>query len=375
MVLLSHGRHTSSYGPIYVYRHALHPPRAKIAAVRRRRGRRRQRLAVRRPGHVDLVREQLQRRQRRLDRRPGARRRREHAVHQELRRLEQLLEPVLPAAGRRTARQRAEGVRLAVRLRHQPGRRGEPRRQGGRQRRRLPGDRRRGRVRRPLRGRADLHHRPAREDRPGLPARRWPPSPTSPTTPRFPYSVFLGPERRAVQRAADVLEGHRRLGRHGLCEHLHRQPHLRAPDLPARADLRRRVRARTCCASARRPSTTARPGCSFWDWQETPASGWSTLAAPLAPLHERHPEHVLPGTAAAAPRAIRCCGCRSTWPARSPRRKRPASFGAQTTTNLRSLPEPPTASRPSGVADAATWAALLALPPVAVDWTGGGPSG
>ncbi len=25
-------------------------------------------------------------------------------------------------------------------------------------------------------------------------------------------------------------------------------------------------------------------GTSFWDWQETPASGWSTLAAPLAPL-------------------------------------------------------------------------------------------
>ena len=30
---------------------------------------------------------------------------------------------------------------------------------------------------------------------------------------------------------------------------------------------------------------------------------------------------------------------------------------------------------PSGKADPATWAALLALPPVTVDWTGGGPSG
>jgi peptidoglycan hydrolase-like protein with peptidoglycan-binding domain len=30
---------------------------------------------------------------------------------------------------------------------------------------------------------------------------------------------------------------------------------------------------------------------------------------------------------------------------------------------------------PSGVTEAATWAALLALPPVAVSWTGGGPSG
>src|SRR5262249_57508287 len=27
MVMLSHGRHTSSFGPIYVFHHALHPPR------------------------------------------------------------------------------------------------------------------------------------------------------------------------------------------------------------------------------------------------------------------------------------------------------------------------------------------------------------
>ena len=29
MVLLSHGRYTSSYGPIYVFKHALHPPPPK----------------------------------------------------------------------------------------------------------------------------------------------------------------------------------------------------------------------------------------------------------------------------------------------------------------------------------------------------------
>ena len=32
MVLLSHGRYTSSYGPIYVYTHALHPPAAKVTS-------------------------------------------------------------------------------------------------------------------------------------------------------------------------------------------------------------------------------------------------------------------------------------------------------------------------------------------------------
>ena len=139
------------------------------------------------------------------------------------------------AAGRRTARQRPEGVRVAVRLRHQPRRRGEPRRAGGRQRRRLPGDRRRGRVRRATTRAAqtyiaDLRAKigPAYPLGAGLvPVRLLPPV--------LPLLGVPRAERRAVQRAADVLEGHRHLGRHGLREHLHRQPHLRPPDLPARA--------------------------------------------------------------------------------------------------------------------------------------------
>ena len=66
-------------------------------------------------------------------------------------------------------------------------------------------------------------------------------------------------------------------------------------------------------------------GVSFWDWQETPAALWTTLAAPLAPLTSVTPNTHLSRTGAAAARAIRCCGCRSTWRARSPRRKPPAS--------------------------------------------------
>ena len=48
-------------------------------------------------------------------------------------------------------------------------------------------------------------------------------------------------------------------------------------------------------------------------------------------------------------------------------------FDSQTATNLRAF-QSAHAIEPSGVTDAATWAALLALPPVAVNWTGGGPS-
>ena len=49
-------------------------------------------------------------------------------------------------------------------------------------------------------------------------------------------------------------------------------------------------------------------------------------------------------------------------------------FGSQTLADLRSF-QSAHGLPASGRTDAATWAALLALPPVAVNWTGGGPSG
>ena len=153
--------------------------------------------------------------------------------------------------------------------------------------------------------------------------------------PSFPYSVFLGPERRPVQRAADVLEGHRQLGRHRLREHLHRQPHLRPADLPARADLQPSLERRTACASARRPSTTAPPAspsgtgrkprrASGPRWPNRSRRSRASPRTPATPNSNR------------ATRATRCCGCRSTSRARSPRRRRPASS---------TRPPPPTSQR------------------------------
>jgi len=49
-------------------------------------------------------------------------------------------------------------------------------------------------------------------------------------------------------------------------------------------------------------------------------------------------------------------------------------FGSQTAANLAAFQQAH-AIAASARTDAATWAALLALQPVAVDWTGGGPSG
>jgi peptidoglycan hydrolase-like protein with peptidoglycan-binding domain len=47
-------------------------------------------------------------------------------------------------------------------------------------------------------------------------------------------------------------------------------------------------------------------------------------------------------------------------------------FGSQTTANLLAF-QTAHGIPASGVTGAATWQALLALPPVPVDWTGGGP--
>ena len=60
--------------------------------------------------------------------------------------------------------------------------------------------------------------------------------------PAFPYSVFLGPGRRPIQRPADVLEGHRHDRRRRLRPHLRLQPPVRATDLPARAGLQQSSR-------------------------------------------------------------------------------------------------------------------------------------
>jgi peptidoglycan hydrolase-like protein with peptidoglycan-binding domain len=109
-------------------------------------------------------------------------------------------------------------------------------------------------------------------------------------------------------------------------------------------------------------------GVSFWDWQETGASQWSTLAAPLEPLTS-----VTPNT---------------SWPELSkgnhddavlwmqehlasaiPTQEVTGIFGSQTLANVEAF-QTAHGIAPSGVVEAATWTALLALPPVAVDWTG-----
>ena len=65
---------------------------------------------------------------------------------------------------------------------------------------------------------------------------------------------------------------------------------------------------------------------------------------------------------------------RSLLAAAVPAQETTGTFSALTKANVEAF-QTAHAIVPTGVVEAATWAALLALPPVAVNWTGGGPSG
>jgi peptidoglycan hydrolase-like protein with peptidoglycan-binding domain len=114
-------------------------------------------------------------------------------------------------------------------------------------------------------------------------------------------------------------------------------------------------------------------GTSYWDWQETGSSLWSALATPLAPLTSVIPNTSYPELASAS-KGDQVLWMQEHLASAVPTQEVTGSFGAQTVEDLEAF-QTAHAIAASGVVEAATWAALLALPPIAVDWTGGGPSG
>jgi Putative peptidoglycan binding domain len=113
-------------------------------------------------------------------------------------------------------------------------------------------------------------------------------------------------------------------------------------------------------------------GWSFWDWQETPASLWAALAAPLAPLTSVIPNSSFPELRSGS-RGDQVLWLQEHLAGAIATQETTGSFGSQTKANLITF-QSAHGIPASGVADAATWGALLALPPIPVDWTGGGPS-
>ena len=114
-------------------------------------------------------------------------------------------------------------------------------------------------------------------------------------------------------------------------------------------------------------------GSSFWDWQETPASGWTTLAAPLSPLTTVTPNTTYPELSSGS-KGDPVLWMQEHLASAIPTQETTGIFGSQTLADVESFQTSHGIS-PSGVVEAATWQALLALPPVAVSWTGGGPKG
>ncbi|HXB14419.1 MAG TPA: peptidoglycan-binding protein [Solirubrobacteraceae bacterium] len=110
------------------------------------------------------------------------------------------------------------------------------------------------------------------------------------------------------------------------------------------------------------------PGWSFWDWQETSSAGWSALAAPMTPLATVTPNTSYPELSKGS-KGDQVLWLQEHLATAIPSQETTGNFGNQTIANLKTF-QSAHGIEPSGVATAQTWAALLSLEPVAVNWTG-----
>ena len=114
-------------------------------------------------------------------------------------------------------------------------------------------------------------------------------------------------------------------------------------------------------------------GTSYWDFQETPANLWAALATPLAPLASVTPNASWSELAEGG-KGDPVLWMQEHLAAAIPTQATTGIFDASTKTNLEQFQSAHGIS-PSGHTEAATWQALLALAPVSVNWTGAGPQG
>ena len=112
-------------------------------------------------------------------------------------------------------------------------------------------------------------------------------------------------------------------------------------------------------------------GLSWWDWQETKASGWTSLAAPLSPLTSVTPN---PGYTELSQgnKGDPVLWMQEHLASAIPSQPTTGIFEGTTAANLEQF-QAAHGIAATGTTETATWQALLALPPAPVDWTGGGP--
>jgi len=114
-------------------------------------------------------------------------------------------------------------------------------------------------------------------------------------------------------------------------------------------------------------------GLSYWDFQETSSTGWTALAAPLAPLSSVTPDPSYSELSQGS-KGDPVLWMQEHLASAIPGQATTGIFDAATKANLEQF-QSAHGIAPSGHTEAATWQALLALPPVSVNWTGGGPKG
>lgn len=112
-------------------------------------------------------------------------------------------------------------------------------------------------------------------------------------------------------------------------------------------------------------------GTSFWDFQETPASLWTALATPLESLASVTPNSSWSELAEGS-KGDPVLWMQEHLASAIPTQTTTGIFDATTKANLEQF-QSVHGIAPSGHTEAVTWQALLALVPVAVDWTGEGP--
>ncbi len=114
------------------------------------------------------------------------------------------------------------------------------------------------------------------------------------------------------------------------------------------------------------------PGYSFWDWQETKAAGWTALTDPLEPLVSVTPNETYPELGRGS-KGDEVLWMQEHLASAIAGQEVTGTFGAQTATDLSAF-QSAHGIAPTATTTAATWEALLALPPVPVAWTGAGPT-
>jgi len=114
-------------------------------------------------------------------------------------------------------------------------------------------------------------------------------------------------------------------------------------------------------------------GVSFWDWQETSSSGWGALAEPLnTTLTVPSPELTSPLLKQGA-KGDQVLWLQEHLASAIPTQPTSGIFESETTSDLEQF-QTAHGIPASGETDPNTWAALLTLAPIAVDWTSSGPS-